>query len=150
MLFKIKKKFFKFIFKFTPILRVRISFLRIAGYVIGKDVYLPNDLKISDLGNRRNNIEIGDRASIGPGVIFITDSGPNNSNLKKKYPLISDNIIIEEDVWIGARVIILPGTHIGKCSIIGAGSVLNKEIPAYSVAIGMPAKIIKKLNPNEL
>nr|WP_143033346.1 DapH/DapD/GlmU-related protein [Prevotellamassilia timonensis] len=52
-------------------------------------------------------------------------------------------VIIEDDCWIGFNVIILPGVTIGKGSIIGAGAVVTKSIPPYSVAGGVPAKVIK-------
>lgn len=55
-------------------------------------------------------------------------------------------IIVEDDVWIGARVIILPGIRIEKGSIIGAGTVVNKDIAQYSIAAGNPSKIIGKRN----
>lgn len=50
---------------------------------------------------------------------------------------------IEDDVWIGARVCILPGVTIGKGSVIGACAVVSKSIPPYSVAVGNPAKVVK-------
>lgn len=52
-------------------------------------------------------------------------------------------VIISDDVWIGARVTILPGVHIGKGAIIGAGAVVTKDVPEYAVVGGNPAKIIK-------
>ena len=52
------------------------------------------------------------------------------------------DVIVEEDVWIGARVTLLAGTHIGRGSVIGANSLVNKEIPPYAVAVGTPAKIV--------
>lgn len=52
-------------------------------------------------------------------------------------------IMIEDGVWIGAGAIILPGVTIGTCSIIGAGSVVTKNIPAHSIAVGNPARVIK-------
>jgi maltose O-acetyltransferase len=54
-------------------------------------------------------------------------------------------VIIEDNVWIGARVIILPGVTIGKGSTIGAGAVVSKNIPPYSVAVGNPARVVKSL-----
>jgi acetyltransferase-like isoleucine patch superfamily enzyme len=53
-------------------------------------------------------------------------------------------VIIENDVWIGANSIILAGVHIGKHVVIGAGSVVTKDIPPYSVALGNPARIVKQ------
>ena len=62
----------------------------------------------------------------------------------------SDFVHIDDDAWIGAGVIIMPGVSIGKCSVIGSGAIVNKSIPEYSIAAGNPAKVIKKINPNEL
>lgn len=53
------------------------------------------------------------------------------------------NPIIDDDVWIGRNAIILPVVHIGKGTIIGAGAVVTKDIPPYSVAVGVPAKVIR-------
>jgi maltose O-acetyltransferase len=58
--------------------------------------------------------------------------------IKKAQP-----VSIEDDVWIGARVIILPGVRIGQGSIIGAGAVVAKNIPSYSICVGNPARIIR-------
>jgi maltose O-acetyltransferase len=54
-------------------------------------------------------------------------------------------IILENNVWLGARVIVLKGVTIGEGSVIGAGSVVTKNIPSRSLAVGQPAKIIKEL-----
>lgn len=61
-------------------------------------------------------------------------------------PLIKKEVVIGENCWIGEKAIILPGVTIGDWSIIGAGSVVNKSIPPYSIAAGNPAKIIKQYN----
>ncbi|UCC80223.1 MAG: acyltransferase [Candidatus Zixiibacteriota bacterium] len=61
-------------------------------------------------------------------------------------PPESEPIVIEDEVWIGARAIILKGVTIGKGAIIGAGSVVSKEIPPYSFAAGNPARAIKKVS----
>ena len=52
-------------------------------------------------------------------------------------------VVIGDDVWIGHRVILLPGVHIGNGSIIGAGAVVTRDIPDYSVAVGVPARVIR-------
>ena len=59
-------------------------------------------------------------------------------------PLIKSDVVIGENCWIGEKVIILPGVVIGDWCIIGAGSVVNKSIPSYSIAVGNPARVIKK------
>jgi len=144
------KKILKGFYPFIPVLSLRIKILGYCGYKIGKDAYIPASFKVSDLKTRRNNLIIGDRVSIGPNVLVITDSSPNNSKLIKLFPMRSDIVRIDDDVWIGAGVIILPGVSIGKCSVIGSGAIVNKSIPEYSIATGNPAKVIKKINPNEL
>lgn len=55
-------------------------------------------------------------------------------------------VIIEDDVWIGANAVILPGVTIGKHSVVAAGSVVNRSIPPYSVCAGIPARIVKQFN----
>lgn len=59
-------------------------------------------------------------------------------------PLCGKDVIIESSSWIGEKVIILPGVRIGEKAINGAGSVVTKDIPAYSIACGNPARVIKK------
>ena len=54
----------------------------------------------------------------------------------------SYSVVIEDDVWIGARVILLSGAHIGEGSVISAGSVVSNKIPPYSIAVGNPARVI--------
>ena len=58
-------------------------------------------------------------------------------------------VVIGEDVWLGAHVIVLPGVTIGNGSVVGAGSVVTRDIPSYSIAIGVPAKVIRKRNVHE-
>ena len=72
-----------------------------------------------------------------------------NHNYQDKSKLIRNQgsdikpVIIEDNVWIAARSIILPGVEIGKGSVIGAGSVVTRSIPPFSVVVGNPAKLIK-------
>lgn len=86
-------------------------------------------------------IEIGNNVVIAPDVTFYS-AGHNY-----KYcdlPDIASSIIIEDYVWIGGKTIVLPGVRIGKGAVIGAGSVVSKDIPPFSIAVGNPAKIIKE------
>lgn len=84
-----------------------------------------------------NDILITDN-SHGLSDIKQMDVAPNYCPLYSKGP-----VIIEDNVWIGEKTSILPGVHIGQGSIIGANSVVTKDVPAYSVVAGNPAKIIK-------
>ena len=79
--------------------------------------------------------------------VFISDY--NHGILKPESSYINNELVlkkifISDDVWIGQGSYILPGVNIGKYSIIGAGSVVTKDIPDYCMAVGNPAKIIKK------
>lgn len=91
-----------------------------------------------------NKIIVGDNVLMGPGSKII--SANHDSNEFTKH-IKSKPIIIGSNVWIGADVIILPGTKIGNNVIIGAGSIVTKSIPSNSVAVGNPCKVIKKNTP---
>jgi len=96
----------------------------------------------ADIGG---NIVFGENCLVGPRAIFRT----SNHNYADFTKIISDqghkwaNITIGKDVWIGAGVIVLPGVTIGDRSVIGAGAVVTKNIPDNSIAVGVPAKVIK-------
>ena len=98
--------------------------------------------------NESSSIEIKDDVMIGAGVHIYTD---NHKFDRVDIPIINQahhqfkNVVIEEGAWIGACSIILTGVVIGKNSVIGAGSIVTKDVPAYSVAIGSPARIIRNL-----
>jgi maltose O-acetyltransferase len=91
-------------------------------------------------------LKIGKNVMMGPEVIIYT----HNHNFDRlDIPMIAQGIseakevIIEDDVWIGARVIILPGVRIKQGAIISAGAVVTKNVEAYSIVGGVPAKVIK-------
>lgn len=97
-------------------------------------------------------IDIGDNVLMGSNI-YITDHShgfPDSISIKfhpgERVLRTKGPVIIEEDVWLGENVTILPGVRIGKGSIIGAGSVVTKHIPPYVVAVGIPAKVISKLS----
>jgi len=91
-------------------------------------------------------IVIGDNVMMGPDVVILTQNHrydditrPMREQGYERAP-----VIIEDDVWIGTRVIVLPGVRIGQGSIIAAGAVVTRDIPPFSVVGGNPAKVIKK------
>jgi len=114
---------------------------------IGNDVFIGSGavLNASDSG-----IKIGNKVMFGPNVTIM--GGDHNTSkigeymfdVKEKLPENDLPIIIEDDVWVGTGVIILKGVTIGKGCIIAAGAVVNRNIPPYSIAAGVPAKVIKK------
>ncbi len=91
----------------------------------------------------KEKIEIGNHALIASDV-FISDSNHSTDKRVGFNTLIAKPVKIGSDCWIGEKVIILPGVTIGEGCIIGAGSVVTKSIPSNSIAVGNPAKVIKK------
>ena len=93
-----------------------------------------------------DDLHIGDDVLIAASVFISTENHGMNPESEKSYqrqPLISAPVRIGNGCWIGERAVILPGVTIGEKSIIGANSVVTKDIPPYSIAAGMPAKVIK-------
>lgn len=95
----------------------------------------------------RGGITIGDDVFIGPKVNLITiNHDPNPENRSATY---GRPIVIEDKVWIGINTTILPGVKIGYGAIIGAGSVVTRDVPAMSIVAGNPARIIKQIEVNK-
>ena len=85
---------------------------------------------------------------IGPGTVFATHGHTFDdvAMTMREQPTLYESIVVENDVWIGSGVILLPGVRIGRGSIIGAGAVVSRDIPPYSLAVGVPARVIKNRN----
>ncbi len=90
----------------------------------------------------RGGMIIEDDVRIAANVQLIT----NNHDLYERDVLTCKPILIKKDAWIGAGATILPGVEVGKHSIIGACSVVTKDVPDYGVVVGNPAKLIKTLD----
>lgn len=87
-------------------------------------------------------IQIGQDSQVGPGTLITTTGHDYEQGLTVNFK----PVVIGNWVWIGGNVTILPGVEIGDHCVIGAGSVVTKSIPAYSVAVGVPARVIKKVH----
>lgn len=90
-------------------------------------------------------IRIGPRANIGTHVIMIDNDFHELDPSRRLSRPPSAPIILEENVWVGARAIILRGVTVGADSVIGAGSVVTHDIPPRSLAVGQPARVIRSL-----
>lgn len=129
-----------------PYSKVRIRSMRKLGYHVGKDVYFPSDLIITqNLVDDSAQVYLGDRVSIGPRVMLLALSHANASKIRQNMTHHEGGIRIEDDCWIGAGAIILTGVTIGKGSVVGAGSVVTKDVDPYSIVVGNPAKKIRDI-----
>jgi len=107
---------------------------------IGKNVFINACCRFQDQGG----IEIGDGALIGHNTTIATLNHDFNPN--KRQNLTPSPVKIGKKVWIGSDCTILPGVTIGDGAIIGAGSVVTKSIPANTIAVGNPARVIRYLD----
>ncbi|MFO1511861.1 MAG: acyltransferase, partial [Verrucomicrobiota bacterium] len=97
--------------------------------------------------NASESVEIQDHVLMAPRV-FITDSDhvvdPNGERTTASEKLISAPVVIGHDCWIGVNAVILKGVRIGHHSVIGANAVVTKDVPPFSTAVGVPAKVVRK------
>ena len=114
--------------------------------VIGKDCYIGYNFQC--LVTTQCNI--GNNCLLASNILITTENhGMDPTKLYVNQQLISKEVYIGNNVWIGERVIILPGAKIGNNCIIGAGSIVNSSIPDNCIAVGSPATIKKKYNLKE-
>jgi len=104
--------------------------------------------------NKDAKLQIGSYCSIAPEVSFMLSADHSVDHIST-YPfkvkvlgeemegITRGDIVVEDDVWIGYRATILSGVHIGRGAIVAAGAVVSRDVPAYSVVAGVPAKVIK-------
>jgi maltose O-acetyltransferase len=90
-------------------------------------------------------VTIGSNVFFAPGVQLYTATHPLDAELRKTLENALP-ITIGDDCWIGGNSVICPGITIGNGCVIGAGSIVTKDIPDHSLAVGNPAKVIRKLN----
>lgn len=90
-------------------------------------------------------VYIGDNVMIGPHTLITTVGHPLTPKGRRKHLAQATEIKIGNDVWIGGNVTILPGVTIGNNVVIGAGAVVTKDIPDNSLALGVPAKVVREL-----
>ena len=95
---------------------------------------------------RINNVVIGRDVLMAPEVIILhRQHGTASTDIPmREQPLITPGpTIVEDDVWIGTRAIIMPGLRIGKGAIVAAGAVVTSDVPAYAIVGGVPARVIR-------
>ena len=98
------------------------------------------------------HVSIGENVMMGPDCMIFTS---NHRTEERDKPMCQQGfteprpVTIEDDVWIGARVIILPGVHVGTGSVIGAGAVVTHDVAPYSIVGGNPAKLIRYMRGSD-
>lgn len=132
-----------------------LSYCRLSVYgdsindsiIIGNNCYIGYNFTV--LASSKSKIIIGNNVLIASSVIITNENhgiDPTNKINYMDQELTSNDVYIGDGCWIGEKVCILPGVQIGKKCIIGAGAVVTKSIPEYSIAVGNPAKITKIYN----
>lgn len=111
----------------------------------GDHVYANFNLTLVDDGE----IFIGDHTMIGPNVTLVTTGHPIRPDLRERVAQFSEPIHIGRNVWIGANVTVLPGVTIGDDAVIGACSLVTKDVPANSVAVGTPARVVREIGEHD-
>jgi acetyltransferase-like isoleucine patch superfamily enzyme len=127
-----------------PSYKMRSAFVRLSGVKVGSGVFIGSlvmfDSEYPEL------IEIEDEVSIALGSIIIAHSAgsPFQARLKL-FSSAPEKVVLKRGCWIGAGAIILPGTTVGEAAIVAAGSVVNQDVPPYTVVAGNPARPVRKL-----
>ena len=149
---------------------IAIDILKLGGAVVGDQLSLRQNIIIDNFGteglNKKfKNLKIGNNVFVGDGAFFdlpeniliedeviisarsaiLTHADCGERALRKYFHRKVGAVTIGRGSWIGFGAIVLPGVRIGQCCIVGAGSVVTKSIPDYSVVAGIPAKVIRTL-----
>jgi len=113
---------------------------------MGDHIYANFNLTIVDDGE----CHIGNYVMFAPNVVISTTGHPIHPSMRDKGAQFSLPVVIKDHVWIGSNVTIMPGVTIGENSVIGAGSVVTKDIPANVVAAGVPCKVMREITDEDL
>jgi acetyltransferase-like isoleucine patch superfamily enzyme len=146
---KYKNIKFKSVGKNCNFKSLRSTFSKSHKITIGDNVWIGPNADFDGGGS----IVIGNGVIIAPEVCIYSRTHNFNSDDLKALPfdnvMLTAPVVVKDYVWIGRRVIILPGVTIGKGAIIGAGAVVSKDIPDYAIAVGNPAKVVKYRNQDK-
>lgn len=126
---------------------IRPAIWRFCGCDLGKNVHIGHMVRM-DFGNPER-IHIADNTILSNGVTLLCHKRDVSQYYKGesalKLPFLYEDVYIGKGCQLGLNVTIMPGVHIGEGAIIGTGALVTKDIPAWSVAIGFPAKVIKQI-----
>lgn len=152
---EVPARFQKWLAWHYPDARLRKRYWAELNVTMGEGTYPNPGLLVVNTADADAKVTIGRYVSIAPGVILVTDSSPSNSPVLMNNPLVGERLIrrapieIEDDCWLGAGVIILPGVKIGRAAVIGAGAVVTRDVAAGDVVAGVPARAIRNIWPEQ-
>lgn len=112
---------------------------------LGKYVYANFNLTLVD----DTHIYIGDYTMLGPNVVIASGGHPILPELREKFYQYNAPVHIGRNCWLGAGVIVVPGITIGDNVVIGAGSVVTKDIPSNVIAVGNPCRVLREINEHD-
>ncbi len=112
--------------------------------ILGENFYSNYNLTVLDCAK----VTFGDNVLVAPNVCITTAGHPIHYLSRRKYEY-ADEITVGNNVWIGANVVINPGVKIGDNCVIGSGSVVTKDIPSDTVAVGNPCKVLRKITEED-
>lgn len=112
---------------------------------IGDNFFANYNFVVLDVGK----VKIGDNVQIAPNVSLYTAGHPLHPDSRNSGYEYGIDITIGNNVWLGGNVCVMPGVTIGDNAVIGAGSVVTKDIPANAVAVGNPAKVVKMITEED-
>jgi acetyltransferase-like isoleucine patch superfamily enzyme len=111
---------------------------------VGRDVFINHSCTLNDIGG----ITIGDEVFVGPRVSLITSGHPVDPASRRRQ-IVASPIAIERGVWICAGATVLQGVTVGEDSVVAAGAVVTRDVPAGVVVGGVPARVLRSVKPDE-
>jgi acetyltransferase-like isoleucine patch superfamily enzyme len=111
------------------------------------EVVIGHDTRIGLHNTVIGPVRVGDHVNLAQGVLLsgLNHTFSNPDELISRQRVSTAPIVIDDDVWIGGNAVILPGVHIGRHSVVGAGSVVTKDVPPYTVVAGNPARVLRQI-----
>ena len=113
---------------------------------IGKGTYMNSNVTLVD----DYEISIGENVLIAPNVTICTTNHPMHYQARLHGEMYCRKVVIEDYVWIGSNAVICPGVTVGRGAVIGAGSVVTKDVPPMCFAAGVPCRVIREITEEDL